>query len=1301
MSALDLAITVGPPPPGAGPEVLGSIALTCDALGLSHAADPLVDPLSEEERKDLDWYLEEFWKWPFEGFAARGARIERTLPEIGRRLFRSAFGSADARGVFLQWHREPLEEGQRRQISLRTELPAALRLPWELLHDEQGYLVLRTRNPVSIVRRLPQAQLSERSAQFEPPLRILLVTARPSGTGFIDPRTTSRALFDALDPLADAGSVEVEVLRPPTLAALRTRLRDAKRPVHVLHFDGHGHFEPAASAHGGPCMDGGTGTLAFEDEHGDHTPVAAPQLAQVLQNSGVPLVLLNACRSARGDDSDAFSSVAAALVRSGIDAVVAMSAKVLVVAAARYVEAFYGAIAEGEPVPAAHERGRQRLHDEPRRHVYRRRREERGAPVTLCDFWLPHFYQQRPLQLSPRAPASRRSSREAPRLTGLPDDPRYGFAGRGRELLDVERALFRGKIVLLHGFGGTGKTALAAEAARWLCRTGMYRGACFVSFEHGGDAARVLGGLAEHLGISDSAFDPGDAKAALARLVPALVERPTLLIADNLESVLPGGEAVLPADERAALWQALAQLATVPKGGGCGVILTSRDAPLGDGRLAPGQRAMHWEVRGMDPDDAHALATRLLGDLGIDPKRAPYPELRDLLQKLDQHPLAIQLVLRALGDRTLTLKTIDEEFATLLPTFTDDTETGRSRSLMASLEYSLRRLSEEQRALLIRLAPFEGGASEDALLAITEIPEGAWAKLRPALEQAALIRAEQVDGGWAAPFLRFHPVLAPYLRMKAGAEDEALRERYAQRYAQVAGHLYHADDRQPVAVRALARIEMPNLRRAFHLRIAAGALDEAAELANSLALFLRLFGYRRELEQIRRQINEPIPRPRPAPDGSLTQAEYLRESGQAQDAYHRGDLGSALQGFTALLQRIQALPEGMKRGRGSYEHCLVLTWLGRCFRAGGRQATAEAKHQEALHVLETLIERNREQEAYVRHRGVVLTEVGGVLSEQGKYGEARSAYEDSLEIKKSLNDARGQAVVLGQLGTLAMHEQNYPEAKQRFREAIAFFRNLQEPGAEAVGWHQLGLIFTREENWGEAERCLRQSLTLEEDAGNAAGTAGTCGELGSVARLTGRAEEAEDWYRRALKTFQDLKDAAKQAVLLNNIADLIRHEARAGRYPTSRLAEARALAEQCLKIKRTLDASSEIWTTLNILASIAEQEGDENAARGYRREERETFAAFPGNRYAIDKRFGDLISAFAAATAQADLRPNLEPLLSQFETAGWHITAPVRCLWAGERDWHALAEGLDRDDALLVLRALETHAGTAPPPAEP
>src|SRR5205823_948047 len=193
------------------------------------------------------------------------------------------------------------------------------------------------------------------------------------------------------------------------------------------------------------------------------------------------------------------------------------------------------------------------------------------------------------------------------------------------------------------------------------------------------------------------------------------------------------------------------------------------------------------------------------------------------------------------------------DFAVLLPKFVDDTTTGRNRSLLASLEYSLQRLSTEQRALLPRLALFEGGANEDDLLAITEIPESEWATLRPALEQAALLTAEQVEG-FTVPFLHFHPVLAPYLRSQPGADDPALSERYAQRYAGLARYLYNEDNRHPQAVRALVQKELPNLRRALELLLEVDDLDEASQMVNNIARFLDYFGLLRERDELRRRV---------------------------------------------------------------------------------------------------------------------------------------------------------------------------------------------------------------------------------------------------------------------------------------------------------------------------------------------------------------------------------------------------------------------------------------------------------------
>ena len=201
-----------------------------------------------------------------------------------------------------------------------------------------------------------------------------------------------------------------------------------------------------------------------------------------------------------------------------------------------------------------------------------------------------------------------------------------------------------------------------------------------------------------------------------------------------------------------------------------------------------------------------------------------------------------------------------------------------------------------------------------------------------------------------------------------------------------------------------------------------------------------------------------------------------------------------------------------------------------------------------------------------------------------------------------------------------------------------------------------------------------------------------CNQLAIVAQLAGRPIEAEGWYKRALEMYEKIQPgSSQQAPVLNNLASLLTNEVRAGRAPATRLAEARRYAERALAIKEPLDASSEIWTTLSILADIAELEGRTEEARAYRHREREAFAAFAGNRYHIDQQFGKLIEAIvAAANGDVQVREAVEEVLPQLEEDGWHIAAAVRRIWAGEREWHGLVEGVDSNSALLVRRVLET-----------
>ncbi len=1279
---LDLTILLTSPPQGSPPEITASITLRCGALGFDHTGGLLHDPLTQQDRNDLQWYLEEYWKWPYLEFATRGKQVEALLEEVGKRLYHSAFGNSEAQTLIEEWQKQ---QDVQHQISIVSELPSTLNLPWELLRNEQGFLALHSDQPITIVRRLPQSDQVTLTASFEPPLRILMVTARPRGAGFVDPRSIARELLDEVQESIDAGSIELEFLRPPTLSALYRRLQETQRPIHILHFDGHGRFDER-NKHG---------LLAFEDDHGKLDLVPPEALTTSLHSSMVRLVVLTACKSAVGAGDDAFSSAAAQLLQGGIDAVVAMSASFLVSSAARYVEAFYRALAASTPIQAAQELARYNLYRDARRHLLRRHLDGESIPVELHDWWVPHFYQQRPVLL--QATKARHSDESPPQKLPIrrlneemPAEPHYGFSGRAREILRIERSLLRGKLMAISGFGGIGKTALACEIADWLTRTGMYEGACFVSFEHGGDATMLLGMLGNFLNVYDGRYSPGDKTASLAQLKSVLKGRRMLVIIDNLESILPGGQALLDEEERTHLWDVLLELTAT----GIGVLITSRDPIFDDGHLLLGKRVTQLALAGLHPEDAYTLAIRLLYELGIARASVPYSELRTLLRQLGYHPLAIQLVLPVL--RELPLSKIRADFAALLPKFADDTTTGRNKSLLASLDYSLQRLSKEQQALLSLLAPFEGGASEVDLQVITEIPPTEWAMLRSALEQAGLVQVEYLPEATFATFLRFHPVLLPFIRSQLQARDAALYDRYKQHYHGLATYFYYEDVSAPSQVRPWVRRELPNLRRTLELLSESDDLEDALEMTEYIVHFLTVLGLWKERDDIRRIVAEAAAVTGVKKGGTMNRSSWFRETGLGEDEWRKGNYRAAYERFTTLLARIEAQPSGTPVGRESMEHCITLGWIAICLRDSGQLATAKEWLREALVIIDRLLKQQPNNYYFKLQLAALLSNLGTLLGEEGKYAQARQVCETAMELFKQLGNLRNQAAQLAEISELAFKQRNYTEAQFHLDRALDFFRRLNEPTEVAKIWHRLGIIAYEREEWAEAERCFREGLAIKELLGDEDSSADTYHQLALLAKATGRFVEAEGWYKLALAVDERIHpNSLKHAYTLNNLAALLVSEIRDAptTAPAARLPETRVYAERALHILETLGGSSETWGPLRILAEIADLEGRIEVAREYRRKEREAYATFAGNRYRIDREFDSLLPVIAlVAKGLSHMRAEVEALFPQLEANNWNVSSAIRGIWAGERDWHTLTEDLDLNSALLVLRVLEVLA---------
>ena len=226
------------------------------------------------------------------------------------------------------------------RLRLTVEAPDLTALPWELLYDPtaERFLALDPGTPVVRYVRLPFAAEPWPRGR---PLRLLCTAASPAGLPPLDVRAEAAALVQAVAESVKAGRLTHEALTGG--ATLADLLAAMSRGVDIWHFSGHG----------------GQEGLVFADAQGNAEIVAADRLGLLLSGEGVRLAVLNACRAGQGGGQAA--SVAGALVRAGIPAVVSMQGDLPDEAARAFAGSFYAALAAGQPVDRAATAGRKAI----------------------------------------------------------------------------------------------------------------------------------------------------------------------------------------------------------------------------------------------------------------------------------------------------------------------------------------------------------------------------------------------------------------------------------------------------------------------------------------------------------------------------------------------------------------------------------------------------------------------------------------------------------------------------------------------------------------------------------------------------------------------------------------------------------------------------------------------------------------------------------------------------------------------------------------------------------------------------
>ncbi|MBI3796026.1 MAG: CHAT domain-containing protein [Deltaproteobacteria bacterium] len=962
---------------------------------------PFKFTVTDEPRRLIQWYLEEYLVYPWGEFRNRAQQVEQLMQQLGEELFEALFGSRETSALYAH----VADDLANTRIVIHASDPAGIALPWELLRDP-------TRGEYGDLARLAYAFVrSQPDLIFQPPapanqetFNILMVICRPGGPdGDVPFQSVARPLLELFRPHRDR--IHLDVLRPPTFEQLARVLAEQPNFYHVLHFDGHGTFPQGG---GRPAQfygqTGAQGRLLFEHEDGTPHEVTGEELGGVLAGKGVPIVLLNACQSGMTRPDALYPSVGNQLLKAGACGVVAMAYSVYVQTAVRFMARLYEALMNGAELARAVALARDDL----------RARPQRFSPVgdiSLRDWVVPALFEAAPvravtkpvraLRLDPALLQDRQAKAGAE--IECPEPPAYGFVGRDSVVLELERAFQTETVVLLSGMAGVGKTETAVGFARWRTETGALDGPIFFfRFEHYLPLTQVCDRVGQ-------VFQPiikeqlqqewhllnAEQRHRLA--VSILRQVPCLLLWDNFEPVAgfpTGTPSAWTADEQKELRDFLSEL----RGGQTKVLLTSRrDEPW------LGNIYRHVELGGLALVEAQELAVRVLQRAGLQPSQIKaLPDYNELLRYLRGNPLAIQVILPELKQKTpnVLLKEVQAGQATLSA---DDPAQGREHSLTASLTYRLDTLDPTLRQRLGVLGLFQGFVDADVLAAICssdDAPEFIrglgredWIGMLDAAAELGLL--QRVGTG----YYTVHPALPWFfhdLLHTAFADHLAWLERtFTAAYSAYGRQLFRLFQTNTQLAMSLLRAEENNLTHALRLARHHERWDDVAGILYGLNQLLTTQGRWAEWERLI----------------ANSEAEVTNANGEPLTG--RENLWIALLGHRAKIFNYRR----------------------------------DFKSEQAIHLR---LKDHYERASDERNQATTLHQLGMIAEERRQWEEAERWYRQSLAIAERIGNEHGQAGTLHQLGMIAEERGNPVEAERFYQQAEALFVRLNDPHSLSI-----------------------------------------------------------------------------------------------------------------------------------------------------------------------------------------------------------------------------------------------------------
>jgi predicted ATPase/class 3 adenylate cyclase len=382
--------------------------------------------------------------------------------------------------------------------------------------------------------------------------------------------------------------------------------------------------------------------------------------------------------------------------------------------------------------------------------------------------------------------------------TNLPV-PATPFLGREAELAEVAGLLEDARLLTLTGPGGTGKTRLALQAAG-MAADDYPDGVWWVPLAPLRDPALVLETAAQMLGSKNG-------------LAAHIQDKAMLCLFDNFEQVVEA------APELANLLSACPNL---------DVLVTSRE------RLRVGGEQT-YPVPPLAESDGEALF--LTRARAVDPAFAPGGAVRELCQRLDELPLALELA--AARTAIFSPEQLLEKLSQRLDLLKGERDANpRQQTLRATIGWSYDLLADDEQRLFARHAVFAGGCTYEAA---EEIAGADPDTLQSLLDKSLLRKRDSTVGPryWMLETIREYASE----KLEALGEADELRRRHAEYLLVLAEEAFPELKGSPRPWLDRLEADHDNFRSVLDWLESAGRTQEALQLAGALYRFWSQRGY--------------------------------------------------------------------------------------------------------------------------------------------------------------------------------------------------------------------------------------------------------------------------------------------------------------------------------------------------------------------------------------------------------------------------------------------------------------------------